>query len=400
MNQEKNLVLFTTSYPYGKGESFLEAEINYLSEQFDKVIIFPIQITSEIRKTPSNVTVNSEWNKIRSGNNIAYLKVLFQENLYKNLSFSWKFNIRLAHYIAIDIKFQKVISYLEDKSLIDSSIFYTYWLAAHTVSLAFMKRKFPRLKVVTRVHGIDLYEERSGIKEFPFRRIVLDNLNLVFSISKDGINHINRKYGTRTNLALSRLGTINPKTNNPISAQNKFHVVSCAFLRPLKRIDLLIEALGHFNKTKFEITWSHIGGGDLLDTLKDKAEKELIQVQYNFKGNMSNKDIFYFYKNTPIDLFTNVSEYEGIPVSIMEAQSFGIPVLATDVGGVSEIVNNINGFLIEKDISSKELFEKMLSIFENKPNLMKKRELSKINWLENYDADKNYESHVKLLKSL
>ena len=45
----------------------------------------------------------------------------------------------------------------------------------------------------------------------------------------------------------------------------------------------------------------------------------------------------------PVDLFLTVSANEGIPVSIMEAQSFGIPVIATDVGGISEIVNNVNG---------------------------------------------------------
>jgi len=47
----------------------------------------------------------------------------------------------------------------------------------------------------------------------------------------------------------------------------------------------------------------------------------------------------------------NLSETEGIPVSIMEAQSAGVPILATNLGGTSEIVNNENGFLVEKDFN-------------------------------------------------
>ena len=52
----------------------------------------------------------------------------------------------------------------------------------------------------------------------------------------------------------------------------------------------------------------------------------------------------------------NVSESEGIPVSIMEASSFGIPVIATNVGGVGEIVENgYNGLLLNKDFLNRDL---------------------------------------------
>ena len=46
------------------------------------------------------------------------------------------------------------------------------------------------------------------------------------------------------------------------------------------------------------------------------------------------------------DLFVNMSLSEGIPVSIMEAISFGIPIIATNVGGNAEIVNDETGVLI------------------------------------------------------
>lgn len=42
----------------------------------------------------------------------------------------------------------------------------------------------------------------------------------------------------------------------------------------------------------------------------------------------------------------NLSTSEGVPVSIMEVQSYGIPVIATNVGGTGEIIDKDNGILL------------------------------------------------------
>ncbi len=50
-------------------------------------------------------------------------------------------------------------------------------------------------------------------------------------------------------------------------------------------------------------------------------------------------DLMLFFKENSVDLFINASITEGTPVSIMEAISCGIPIIATDVGGNPEIVS-------------------------------------------------------------
>ena len=72
-------------------------------------------------------------------------------------------------------------------------------------------------------------------------------------------------------------------------------------------------------------------------------------------GAFSNREVFDFYKSHPVDFLINVSNNEGIPVSIMEAHSFSIPVVATNVGGTSEIVNEENGILLPADPDTGEL---------------------------------------------
>ena len=82
-------------------------------------------------------------------------------------------------------------------------------------------------------------------------------------------------------------------------------------------------------------------------------------------GFQDNEKIMDFYRNNPIDIFINVSTNEGVPVSIMEAISFGIPIIATNVGGTNEIViNNITGWLVDKDKVEKELPDALMAYYQ------------------------------------
>ncbi|OQA64609.1 MAG: UDP-D-galactose:(glucosyl)lipopolysaccharide-1,6-D-galactosyltransferase [Firmicutes bacterium ADurb.Bin262] len=75
-----------------------------------------------------------------------------------------------------------------------------------------------------------------------------------------------------------------------------------------------------------------------------------------FNGAVPNREVYRFYAETPVSLFVNVSSGEGLPVSIMEAASFGIPAVATDVGGTSEIVADaLTGRLLKPDFSDADL---------------------------------------------
>jgi glycosyltransferase involved in cell wall biosynthesis len=118
-------------------------------------------------------------------------------------------------------------------------------------------------------------------------------------------------------------------------------------------------------------------------------------------GHVPNSELRDLLTKEYFDLFINLSETEGIPVTIMEAQSAGIPVLATNVGGTSEIVNTQNGFLVEKDFTS----ESTLTIISNflssdETEKQQKRNASFENWRQNYNATSNYSQFVEILTNL
>ena len=66
-------------------------------------------------------------------------------------------------------------------------------------------------------------------------------------------------------------------------------------------------------------------------------------------GHAPHGDVAVYYASHAVDAFINVSASEGLPVSIMETQSFGTPVIPTSVGGTPELVTQQNGWLLPCD---------------------------------------------------
>jgi glycosyltransferase involved in cell wall biosynthesis len=123
-------------------------------------------------------------------------------------------------------------------------------------------------------------------------------------------------------------------------------------------------------------------------------------VSFEFKGFMTNDLVLKYYQNNYLDCFISTSEYEGLPVSMMEAISFGIPVIAPDVGGVSEIVNEKTGILINKQCNISDIKQALLDLHSFSD--MKKTELrngARMYWESGFNADVNYSTFVKEILS-
>ena len=116
-----------------------------------------------------------------------------------------------------------------------------------------------------------------------------------------------------------------------------------------------------------------------------------------FHGAVPNKKVMAFYKQNVVQVFINTSQSEGLPVSIMEAQSFGIPVLATKVGGVGEIIiDGENGYLMPAKIGADEVaqyIERLYRLNEEAYRAMRTR--AREIWLEKFNMEKNYPDFVE-----
>jgi glycosyltransferase involved in cell wall biosynthesis len=200
--------------------------------------------------------------------------------------------------------------------------------------------------------------------------------------------------------SLSRLGVTNQKFITQSSNDGIFRIVSCSYLVSVKRIDLLIEGLaelGEKNKNK-KFEWIHIGDGPLRSDLERLAHFRLPRnVKYSFYGFLPQGGVISYYQNHNVDVFVNVSSSEGTPVSIMEAQSCCIPVIATAVGGNSEIVTNENGLLLSKNPSPTEIANTIYKLLNDQIIRNGKKMKSYESWFKKYNSEKNFQSFVQEL---
>lgn len=396
------LVLIDRKFPYLSGESFLENEIDEISKYFDKILIFPTDVKKSSKPTrkikSSNVEVIPTESKSIKSNRIKFAlkgitKTLFKYKTNKDLKKQLIDNTFIAASNEIS---NHIIKILEDRYIFhanDKIIFYSYWLYITAQIAINLSNHFSHkctTKCISRAHRFDIYEERRGY--LPLQKDLIENIDIIFPCSMDGEKYLKKKYPNQKNkIITSYLGTYDHGKTN-ITNNNSINIVSCSRLAPVKRVDLIIESLKLLKNKGIKITWTHLGGGELYNYIKEKATTELSQfMTISFPGMLKNQEVYEYYKCHSINLFINVSSSEGLPVSIMEAISFGIPCIATNVGGTSEIViNEMNGYLLKENFKPKELADYILKLSMNKEKLNLLGVSARKLWEERFQAPVNY----------
>lgn len=411
------LILFTSDFPYGKGETFIENEIEYLASHFEKILLISNNITDEqSRKVPGNVTL------IRKNFNLTITEKLqaplffFNAIVFKEFLSSFKTTTpvlgkRLNYLLVSFFKAKKVSRFI--KTLLEKHSYenfqlylYSYWWLDEALGIALYKKDNPDVIAISRAHGYDLYLFRQQHNYLPLKKFTIDTLDKIYVISKNGRDYLKETYSlsdsSLSKIEVSRLGT---KALSPIPIsyipQPIFTIVSCSYIYPNKRIHLIAEAILLLDNHK--INWIHLG--DFINWVSEEYKKKVLtlfekintstHLQLSFKGNLKNEDLLNFYKNNQVDLFINVSESEGIPVSIMEAMSAGIPTLATNVGGTNEIVNDNNGYLLPSTCTAETIAAAILKHYKLAAiEKTKKRTAAFETWNLNYNAERNYNKFV------
>jgi len=135
-----------------------------------------------------------------------------------------------------------------------------------------------------------------------------------------------------------------------------------------KGIHLLIEAVKLLNEDRSSIytyKFIMIGDGDMRIKYENRIKEYNLSKYFQFLGNKSLREIANLMQQS--DIFILPSLHEGMPCVIVEALSCGMPVLASRVGGIPEIVKKNCGVLVQPN-SVNDLKDKILYILENYNN--------------------------------
>lgn len=397
---------------------FMITEIKYAEKEFDYIeyinphldndnsceIESTNVIFTEAKKKRLNVYINTFWGLFRKEVRKDVLEAI------KTRKFGIQFILHLLKEIyPSEVVFQILKKRMDMKYSDDNVCVLSAWFNSNAYAVARLKRRYPQIEAVSYAHAFEVNPERGPFIKLSmndYKHTFLDN---VYFISKNVMMSYLNELGYKDQIFLNRinvhyLGTINRDSYSKKENSKVFHLLSCSGMSHVKRIELILKMLENWKIGS--ILWTHIGCGPLWEEIKQQSiniESENPNVKINLLGKLTNREVHEFYRKNSIDLFINVSKSEGLPVSIMEAISYGVPVIATDVGGTSEIVNDKTGFLISSNPNIREI-EKIIKNYielpRDKKELLKKN--AKTFWEEKFDADKNgpmfYENLLKNLK--
>lgn len=413
---KKKVLLITFGFPFGVLErSFLSTEAEELSSRYDVSVLAVVNSDEPLlydtfgiqrveRLTFSSLHKSRNWRAwvalFRPGTILEAFRAAKQNGFYM-MPKSTKEILSYAFHIG---EAKEIIRKIVKEEKID--IIYTYWCSTSTLAAVELKKDFPHIKVITRFHGADLYEERADINYQPFRRKVAakcDRLVFACEAGRDYyLAHWGQKWAKKS--IVSYLGCV-PLMHIPTQKSECLTMVSCSNAIPLKRIHLIIEALERLPEAIL-VDWHHIGDGSELESLKQMAFEHLTahaNIRWKFWGNIFNHELDSVYQEIQPNLFITLTETEGgAPVSIQEIFSAGVPAIGTAVGGIPEqIQTGKTGYLLSPNPDPAEVAEAIAAFYH--AELKERQAMSDATyalWQEKFDAQKNAETFCAMVEGL
>jgi len=253
---------------------------------------------------------------------------------------------------------------------------------------AFLAKKFLRKPYIIYCRGSDVYlpwKFKSKIA-----KLVLKNADLVISLTNDMAKEVKKIYNREikvipNGIDLERFGNLSKdKTRQKLQIRGKEKIIIfIGGLKPVKGIQYLIMAMDIIRRKEPKAKLILVGGGEEKENLEKLVKKLNLKNNVNFVGKVPNEKVPEYLIASDIFVLSSLSE--GFPNTVLEAMVSGLPIVATKVGGLAEIIKDgKNGFLVEPR-NSQELAKKILLLLRD-DNLRKrisrssKEEVKKYSW--------------------
>jgi glycosyltransferase involved in cell wall biosynthesis len=264
----------------------------------------------------------------------------------------------------------------------------------HSSKMAFLGRlSFPSSKIIYTVHGFDsiriafrkflrlerILQHRAryivAVSQYDYNNLIDEGINKNVSFIYNGITDLANHAAIDSPAFISAKKTLEQSTN--------FNVLCIARMAAPKRFDLFCEIANLLQHEGISFFW--VGNKQAMTDLPENV---------HCLGEVPNAH--QLLRLTKVYLLP--SDYEGMPMSILEALSYSIPVIASDVGGISEILNGINGFAIP---NNSEIFADRILEYKRDESLYQETALNaRISYTRHFTTDIMYESYNKLYNTI
>lgn len=139
-------------------------------------------------------------------------------------------------------------------------------------------------------------------------------------------------------------GTEVRNRNHSPQGNRPFTIGSAGRLFPVKDYHFLVKVAAEVNRHARDVRFELAGEGPEYARVVEQIRDYGLQEVFSLRGFVENMPSFYM----GLDLYISTSLHEGFPMSVLEAMSYGLPVVAPLAGGIKEAVTDgVEGFLIE-----------------------------------------------------
>ena len=324
-------------------------------EQKDMLILGPNPFNEKINHSGGQLTAITLLVNYLEQKNISYDIVDIFRSSFPPPPLSDKLKVSF-------IKYREVKRILNKKSYKGALIFGTHGLGYWEKLILSLLINSHKIKTLFFVRSGHFYSaiERKNYKA-PIKRYLMNRLDYI-GYQGGKWEELYNKIGIDKSRLVKILNWIDISDYKRSFTNKKVSFLYVGWMVKEKGVEELFEVIAnHRDLDEYEFTF--VGGGTLLDELKEKKEKQNLN-NITFTGWLDSKDVAEYYHNT--DALILPSHTEGFPNVILEALNYRLPIIATNVGGIPEsVIDGYNGYILEPKDKNK-LYSSIKSIGSSK----------------------------------
>lgn len=387
----KKVLFITSSFPFGKGESFIEPELEFLSKHYilDVLSTYPRGKLKDFKPKVSGDYIDSPLVALKYFISLfcflARKPATFYSLVKGCLVSSWPQTCRNLILIPKAVFISRSILQKGGYQFI-----YCHWLSA-PAQLSLLLSIITSIPFGITAHRWDIINNNNVDKKLAgahFLRVISEYSKKLLS------ERMNEKYG----LKIKRLYLgVNRNLSFPKKYVEKkaFTGVCIASLLEVKGHAYLLYAIKNLSEREIDLSFKFVGDGVLKEELTNLASELGIADKVEFCGNLEHRKVIKLLSSEHIDFSCLPSidlgggHHEGIPVALMESMAFGLPCISTKTGSISELIESgVNGLLVE-DKNAEHLADAIMTVISepSQYNIFSKNSQKTI--IEKFDSDTN-----------
>lgn len=382
------LIYITVTMPFGNAEQFLIPEAFELVRQ-GQILIIP--------RSPLGDLVNTDAKGLR---NVTVVQPLLSVEIMSTAVCEFVRNpVKSLRALGILLLSRNLKILLKNLAVFPKSLWLSRiarkWGATHihahwattTATMALITNQVSGISWSFTVH-------RGDITANNLLKLKVQRASFVRIISENGVQ-MARKILARQlqeKIQVIHMGVaLPPFPGNQFVGDNPSVILCPARLLPVKGHTYLLQAISILKKRHINCIVKIAGEGPLEQTLKEQVKALNLYQTVQFLGHIPHEKLLGLYRDGEVDIVVLPSvdlgkgNHEGIPVSLIEAMSYGVPVISTNAGGTPELLRGGAGILVSpKETTS--LADAIELLIKDRALRLKLAESGRIRIMEDYSV--------------